>query len=179
MQRDHDKLEGWAITNHMKFTMSKCCIWHLGQGNPGYTHRLGDKKLESNPSKKDVGVLPDGKSNQCALAAQRASRTLGCIRPRTASWAGGRAVSLCSALCGLTSCTGCRCGCYNIRRTEDYERVSKQGLQRWERVWRVRVRLGVRKMFFTRWWSGNGIGSTELQPQASRVQGTFGQCSHT
>lgn len=84
LQRDHDKLEGWAITNHIKFTMSKCYIRHLGQGNPGYTHRLGDKKLESNPSKKDVGVLPDGKSNQCALAAQRANRTLRGTRPSAA-----------------------------------------------------------------------------------------------
>lgn len=78
LQRDHDKLEGWAISNCMKFNKSKCHILHLGQNNPGYMCRVGDEKLESSPTEKDLEALADGKLNlsqQCALVAQRANRT--------------------------------------------------------------------------------------------------------
>jgi len=30
LQRDLGRLEGWAITSHMKFDKSKCWIFHLG-----------------------------------------------------------------------------------------------------------------------------------------------------
>lgn len=38
--RDLDRLEGWEITNHMKFSKSKHWILHLGQGNLGCMYRL-------------------------------------------------------------------------------------------------------------------------------------------
>lgn len=39
LQRDLEKLQSWAITNHMK--LNKCRILHLGRGSLGYTYRLG------------------------------------------------------------------------------------------------------------------------------------------
>ncbi|PKU31505.1 hypothetical protein llap_18184 [Limosa lapponica baueri] len=81
----------------MKFNKSKCRILHLGQGNPGYTYKLGDERLESNPAERDLGVWVDGKLNmsqQCALAAKR----LGCIKHSIASQSTEVIVPLCTAL---------------------------------------------------------------------------------
>ena len=82
-QRNLDRLEGWAITNHMKFNTIKYWILHLRRGSSGYLYKLGDERLKSSHTERDLGVWVSGEFNvsqQCALAAKRANHVLRCIK---------------------------------------------------------------------------------------------------
>jgi len=81
LQEDLHRLEEWANKNLMKFNTDKCKVLHLGKHNPRVWHRLGSTQLGSCSVERDLGVLVDNKlsmSEECAAAAKKANRMLGC-----------------------------------------------------------------------------------------------------
>lgn len=64
-------------------------ILHLGWGNPGYIHKLGDDELGRSLTEKDLCNWVDGKFNMsqlCTLATKRVNCVLVCMKHSITSW---------------------------------------------------------------------------------------------
>ncbi|GAB0190934.1 cAMP-dependent protein kinase inhibitor alpha [Grus japonensis] len=120
IQRDLDRLQRWANANPLKFNKAKCKVLHTGPGNPKHKDRLGREWIESSPEEKDLWVLVDEQLNltqQCALAAQKASCILSCIKSSMTSRSREGILLLCSTLMRPHWSTASSSGVPNIRRT--------------------------------------------------------------
>jgi len=80
-REDLNRLDEWANENLTKFSKNKRKVFHLGKHNSEVQHRLVSTQLWNSPVERDQGVLVDKiyMSEQCAAAAKKADRMLGCI----------------------------------------------------------------------------------------------------
>ncbi|KAK4818076.1 hypothetical protein QYF61_004626 [Mycteria americana] len=74
-----------GLQNFMKFNKEQCKILHLGRNKPMRQYMLGATQLESSFAEKEPVVAKLNISQQCALAAKKATGILGCIRSSVAS----------------------------------------------------------------------------------------------
>ena len=82
IQRDPDRLEGWAGRNLMGSNNGEHRTLHLGRNICMYQYMLGADLLERNTMEKDLGVLEENRlvtSQQCALVTKKANGILRCI----------------------------------------------------------------------------------------------------
>ncbi|GAB0202500.1 hypothetical protein GRJ2_002715600 [Grus japonensis] len=151
IQRDLDRLERWAHVNHVKFNKAKCKVLHVGRRNPKHDYRLGREWVENSPEEKDLGVLGDEKlsmSRQCALAAHKANRVLGCIKRSVTSRSREVILPLCSALVRPPCSAASSSGVPRMRRTWSCWSESRGGHRDDARagaplLWRQAERVGV------------------------------------
>jgi len=67
----------------VKFSKGKCRVLYLGRNNATHEYSLGADPLGSSSVERDLGVLVDDRltmSQQCALAAKKASGMLWCVK---------------------------------------------------------------------------------------------------
>ncbi|RMC04962.1 hypothetical protein DUI87_18142 [Hirundo rustica rustica] len=77
-----DRLERWAYGDVMNSSKTKCKVPHLIWGSSKHKYRLCGEWTENSLAEKDFVVLDKklGMTQQCELATQKTSYTLGCIQ---------------------------------------------------------------------------------------------------
>lgn len=50
---------------HFSYCMDSVVFLHLGGGNPHCQYKLGDKRIDHSPAKKDLGIVVNGKLDMC------------------------------------------------------------------------------------------------------------------
>ncbi|PKU45382.1 hypothetical protein llap_4326 [Limosa lapponica baueri] len=81
-------MEQILLENLLRHVENKSKVLHVGQGNPKHKYSLARKRIESSPAEKDLEVLVHEKINmsqQCTLAAKKASCILGFIKRSVAN----------------------------------------------------------------------------------------------
>lgn len=82
LQRDIDKLIGWADKWQMEFNVDKCKVVHVGNKNEGFVYSMGGKWLDAVDRERDLGVIisQDLKAHKQSIEARnKANRMLGII----------------------------------------------------------------------------------------------------
>lgn len=82
MQKNLDKLMGWADKWKMEFNASKCKVMHLGRQNREFTYTMRNSWLNSVEEEKDLGVCISNNfkvNKQCIQARNKANKMLGII----------------------------------------------------------------------------------------------------
>lgn len=83
LQKDLDEMGTWSQKWQLPFNQAKCCVLHMGPGNPRYQYEMYGTALQSVTEEKDLGVLVDEQlkfKKQAAAAVSKANRILGLIK---------------------------------------------------------------------------------------------------
>ena len=82
LQFDLDYVRNWLTKWQLRINIEKCCVIHLGRGNPRPAYFLDDQTVSNVKTQSDLGVVvsDDMKhSAHCAHVASKASQRLGLI----------------------------------------------------------------------------------------------------